>query len=262
MRTRAEDLSQEVRSHRSTVSYDHASDRQALRRGAPTAAQLLALQRTAGNRAVADLLLPVQTVQRVKDEDAVYEIKKKNEHAFIRELLDGLAYDVFKFPVERSGDGIMGKNTISSGTIYQVPGSKDGLLYHLNFTISAGTMTKTKPAKGGTLDLKLSRLHLTARSPKTQFTIVENGPSILTAAASIHCGPGNDWDWEEPKAKELAAKLGVDVEMLKMSTANSRKGQAYMAAAVPGLKNAIQTTVNGHLPNITVTLLADDSTWT
>src|SRR5262249_29580475 len=158
------------------------------------------------------------------------------EHQFIREVLEGLSYDVFTFPAQKSGDGIMGKNTISAGTIYQVEGTDSGLLYHLNFSISAGTMTKSTAAKAGTLTLNVSKLQLTARAPKTQFTIVEDGPSILTAAASIHCGPGNDWDWNDAKAKELADKLGVNVHALKLSTANSKKGQVYMAAAVSGLK--------------------------
>ena len=198
----------------------------------------------------------------MKDENAVYKIKKSGksgEHAFIRQVLEGLTFDVFTFPAQRGGDGIMGKNTISSGTIYQVPGSADGLLYHLNFFISAGTMERSKGAKAGRLVLNLSLLHLTARSPKTQFTIVEDGPSILTAAASIHCGPGNDWDWKDNKTKELATVMGVDIGALKTATSNNNKGMAYMAAAVAGLITAIQTTVNGHLPNINVEMYGDNS---
>jgi hypothetical protein len=254
----------------------------------PTPGAVLRLQRAVGNRATGRLVTGARAdaiaaaadarvarrsasvspgsaaghlVQRVKNEGEVFEVKKRREGTFLREILEGLTCGLWSFPKQHSGDGIIGKNCISAGVVYQVPKAKKGLCYHVNFMISAGTMAKSTPARRGRLVLSLSLLHLTARADGTQALIVEDGPSILTAAKSIHCGPGNDWDWKDERAKELAIDLGCEVTDIQNSMSNTGLGKPSMAALRGPLKAAIIATVNGHLPNIDVEWGDVDSTW-
>jgi hypothetical protein len=215
-----------------------------------------ALQRSAGNAAVQRVI----TVQRLSEAE-LYDLRKKGkEHAFIRGVLGTFEHDGFRYPAQSQGDGIMGRNTISASSEYRVPKSDKFVAYHVNFMISAGSMTKTGSKTGLALTLKLSKLHLTARGATSQTNLVEDGPSILTAERSIHCGPGNDWDWTKPNARNLATELGVDVGDLKLGVLNSRLGRESMAKSRGALQAKIDNRVQVALPGCAVTF-DNDSTW-
>jgi hypothetical protein len=86
----------------------------------------------------------------------------------------------------------------------------------------------------------------------------------VTAASSIHCGPNNDWDWTDPKADELALKLGVDKTAVQaaVTAAGLQNGQTYMDGARTGLKAQILAVAGAHYPNVDPTIVPGDTTWT
>lgn len=187
-------------------------------------------------------------------------IKQRNDHELVRTVL-GANFGVWgwRFPSQRSGDGIMGRNTISASRIVTLRnGAK--LAYHVNFMITATTMTQRAGGQPGRIVFDLRLLHLTARSAATQTSITEDGPSILTAAASVHCGPGNGWDWTKPQATELALKVDLDLALLQTDMANAGFDQAYMAGLRDRLKEAIADQVKSRLDDFTAEFTGD-GTW-
>lgn len=204
-----------------------------------------------------------------KDEDSLFTLVKSsskpvNRHQVIREILDGLTWDGWTFPTQSSGDGCMGINTISASRHVAVTGASDQLALHLNFMIACQGMTKSTKAKQGIFKIKLTLLHVTARATKTQVTISDDGSSILTAAGSIHCGPGNDWDWTDSKVTELTLKLGgvaVAAVQTALQGAGFNPGKAYMQGARTNLKAAILAKATHHYPRITFEVTEEDNTW-
>ncbi|MGH3548504.1 MAG: hypothetical protein ACRDQU_10430 [Pseudonocardiaceae bacterium] len=217
----------------------------------------------------------VVTIQR-KEDGPLYDLMKKgsvpaNRHKIIREVLENFTWDGWQFPRQASGDGCMGLNTISASRIVPVVGATDDLALHLNFMISYGRMDKVQRHKRtnvitgrGRFRLTLSLLHLTARTKGTQITISDNGGSKVTAGASIHCGPGNDWDWgDDENAKELSRLLNVDVGAVQtaLQLAGFNSGMAYMAGAKAALEQAILAQGQANYPNVDFEVSEKDNTW-
>ncbi len=176
----------------------------------------------------------------MKTYEELLEIKKQNEHEFIRELLGNtFSTSVFSFPKQSKGAGIMGKNCISKQYEKPVLGATKMLAIHTNFMISAGSFTKARNDDDfHSLTLTLSKVHITARSAGTQLLIEEANPSILTAAKSIHCGPGNDWDWTDKNVNELL--IDINGTLPNLQAALTGFGQAYMSGWSDDLKVAIE----------------------
>jgi len=185
-------------------------------------------------------------------------IKTTNTGDFVRTIFgSSFGIGVWKFPKQADGDGIMGKNCISASYTVSVTGTDKVLALHLNFMVVPGSMTAPTTVNDFTnLTLSLSLLHMTARTANNQGGIVANGPSILTAGNSIHCGPGNDWDWTKPNVTNLQNEMGCS--LVNLQTALAGYGQAYVA----GIRDSIRAEIIRAARNreATATLLGD-ATW-
>lgn len=185
--------------------------------------------------------------------ERLIETKKSNEHQYIRELFGAMVVAGWTFPSQTNGDGIMGKNTISASRLVASGGTHQ-IAMHINFMISCGTLSKT-----GDAAIRLKLLHVTARSEGNQIAIVEDGPSMLTAAKSIHCGPGNDWDWNHKNVAELVADLGGAATLGTVQGALNPFGMAYIAGWRANMTGAMTLAAAGK--GVTPDYTGSDATW-
>jgi hypothetical protein len=211
-----------------------------------------------GESAFEFLSATAPVIQRVRGYDDLLPIKKRDEGEFLRTLFGtDLSVSVWKFPKQQSGDGVIGRNTISAAHHVLVQDTQKSLALHLNFMVSAGSFTKPATEDDyGTLTLNLSKLHITARSAGDQSTIVADGPSILTAARSIHCGPNNDWDWEDQRVQELINAINASLPNLQATLAE--RGQAYVANLRDSLKAEMRRAARNREVNV---VFNGDNTW-
>jgi hypothetical protein len=200
-------------------------------------------------------------VQRKKGYADLLAVKKRDEHEFLRTLFGSdFSVNVWKFPKQKEGDGIMGKNTISASYMVDVQDTKSKVALHINFMVNAGSFNESKTVHGySTLTLKLSLLHITARSAKNQISIVENGPSILSAASSIHCGPNNDWDWKHDHVNVSALTTEINAPVEKLQAALSGYGRDYVGELRTPLKNEMTRTARNREVDVN---FEEDNTWT
>ncbi|HET7867412.1 MAG TPA: DUF4157 domain-containing protein, partial [Burkholderiaceae bacterium] len=232
--------------------------------GLEAEADAMGAQATQLQRAQAPLQLrsalqsPWQPVVQRKGYDELLAIKTRNEHEFLRTLFgSAFSVGVWKFPKQKSGDGIMGKNTISAAYEVAVAGATDKVALHINFMVTAGSFNKSTTGDGySTLTLNLSKLHITARSASNQIQIVEDGASILSAARSIHCGPNNDWDWRHKNVGELSTEINATAGNLQ--AALNGYGQAYVGALCTPLKDEMTRTARNRDVDVN---FQGDRTW-
>jgi hypothetical protein len=199
-------------------------------------------------------------VQRKKGYADLLAVKTRDEHEFLRTLFGtNFSVNVWKFPKQKEGDGIMGKNTISASYMVDVQDTKSKVALHINFMVNAGSFNESKTDHGySTLTLKLSLLHITARSAKNQISIVENGPSILSAASSIHCGPNNDWDWKHDHDNVSALTKEINAPVDKLQAALSGYGRVYVGELRTPLKDEMTRTARNREVDVT---FEEDKTW-
>lgn len=151
----------------------------------------------------------------------------------------------------------MGRNCISAAYKIPVTGATHQVALHVNFMMGTGTFTKGATDDDfSNLGIHLSLLHITARSAKNQLSIEENGPSILSAAKSIHCGPGNDWDWTRPQVDELCIDIGATSANLQAALVPF--GANYMQGIRDGLRDEIRRNCRNRYVDVAFT---GDSTW-
>jgi hypothetical protein len=161
----------------------------------------------------------------------VMDLYKNNDKTeFLHEIFKDLAIDEFRFPTTGL-DGCIGRsNCISKAYI---PPAKSGslpLAFHLNFTCVPTSF------RGAELNLKITQFHLTARRSTAQKLINNNGPSILTAADSIHISRTTEWgrpnnmkslvqalDKSEADLRAVLRKEGFDKAFMEFTVFHAKK---------------------------------------
>jgi hypothetical protein len=187
--------------------------------------------------------------------------RSRDPGPFLKAIFDGLIYDGFRFPT-MGNDGCIERCCISKALVVNVPNTTPArqIGFHLNFTCVPGGYD------GSTLNLTVTHFHLTARPLTTQALINVAGPSILTAANSIHINRNTDWgrqDNFDAMAADLYPNLSGDkgANALKNLLLNEAYTKTYMSMAVHGLKQAITTTVGVNAGQTRITWAGSDATF-
>jgi len=138
-------------------------------------------------------------VSKPRNIDLVY-LSRRSPRRFLKAIFDGLIYDGFRFPTWGS-DGCIGNFCISKALVVTIPDADDRLALHLNFGCTPGRYTP------GSLNLRITHFHLTARARRSQLLINDAGPSRITASASIHINRNGTWGRRD-NCRALAGTLG------------------------------------------------------
>ncbi|QBR00879.1 hypothetical protein [Paraburkholderia pallida] len=207
--------------------------------------------------------------------DLIELSKGKNKALFLRNILDGLIYDGYRFPTEGS-DGVIGPFTISKampiflrkrdkGNWSVELHDKLGLLAaHINFGIDTGNLLQ------GSVDFRINLrlLHLTVRRRKCQLVIDDNGPSKATANESIHMNRNTRWDGRKENLTNLVKNLETldqvqfsEEEVVSYLTDYEGLTPAYMARAATGLKEAIEKIIHINAGGGIMVTFEEDSAW-
>jgi hypothetical protein len=182
------------------------------------------------------------------------ELSRSNKAQFLKAIFDGLIYDGFRFPTSGT-DGCIGECCISKAQLVSFPGTAKKAALHLNFTCVPGGY------KPGSLNLAITHFHLTARPQAGQALINQAGPSILTAADSIHINRNGDWGRAQ-NITNLAGTLGITTAAL-LSQLRTVEGYStsYMTLAVTQIKQAIQNIVGINAGETVITWDNSDRTF-
>ena len=168
---------------------------------------------------------------------------------------------LWNFPKQSKGsggDGVLGRNSISTAHKVSVAGASDDAALHVNFVIVPTALRRPTDEDGrSSMTFQVSKFHMTARSAANQQDIVDDGPSILTAAKSIHCGPNNDWNWTKVNATALATEIGATIPNLQ--TALSPFGMTYTGAQRAPCEERIVKSARNR--DVDATVEAGDRTW-
>ncbi|MFD1559324.1 hypothetical protein ACFSHT_27410 [Paraburkholderia silviterrae] len=194
---------------------------------------------------------------------------------FLRNILDGLIYDGYRFPTEGS-DGVIGPFTISKAMPLFLRKRDEGkwsvelhdklglLAAHINFRIVTGQL----PKKGAAFQINLRLLHLTVRRRKCQLVIDDNGPSKATADESIHMNRNTQWDGRKENLTNLVRNLETldrvqfsEEEVVSYLTDYEGLTPAYMARAATGLKEAIEKIIHINSGGGIIVTFDEDKAW-
>ncbi len=179
---------------------------------------------------------------------------RSNPKMFLKAIFDGLNYDGFRFPTS-GNDGCIDTACISKALAVVIPGSTKRIALHLNFMCTPGGYD------GSRVNFNIRHFHLTARPLAGQTLINTAGPSMLTAAESIHINRNGSWGRDD-NIELMAQKLDLTrEELLNLLTRTEGYTQQYMRMAVDGIKRAIQTTVGINAGSTTVTWSGSDTTF-
>lgn len=185
-------------------------------------------------------------------------VSRSDQKVFLKAIFDGLIYDGFRFPVSGVDGCIENSACISKALIVNVsnsPVNPKRLALHLNFMCTPGGYDGKK------VNFAIRHFHLTARPLAGQALINVAGPSILTAAESIHINRNGSWGRGD-NIQAMALKLGINSnELLTLLTGREGYTQQYMRAAVSGMKQTIQTTVGINAGSTVITWDGSDATF-
>lgn len=181
-------------------------------------------------------------------------VSRSSKEQFLKAIFDGLFYDDFRFPTS-GNDGCISTCCISKAHAVTIPGTTKKVATHLNFTCVPGGY------KPGSLNLAVTHFHLTARPLGGQTLINVAGPSILTAADSIHINRNGDWG-RGPNIANLAGVLGVTTDAL-LNQLRLVEGYttAYMRIAATSIRRSIEHCVGVNAGQTTITWHDSDSTF-
>lgn len=179
---------------------------------------------------------------------------RSNHKMFLKAIFDGLNYDGFRFPTS-GNDGCIENACISKALPVVIPGSAKRIAFHLNFMCTPGGYDGQK------VNFNIKHFHLTARPLSNQNLINFAGPSILTAAESIHINRNGLWGRDD-HIDAMAQRLDMErAELLTFLTTREGYTTQYMASAVGGMKRAIQHTVGVNAGSTIITWTGSDVTF-
>ena len=159
-------------------------------------------------------LQPNNVTLSARMDKSAYQLAQSDPSQFLSEyVFQNLLIDEFKFGKGTSGKVGSSTNVISQYVVLSAsteagslkPATANRLAIHLN------TMVTASKLQNNVITIQGAQFHLTARSITTQKKIDASGPSIATAAQSIHIGVNTPWG-RAANLKALAEEVGISTD--------------------------------------------------